>query len=202
MKFGTIGAGAVAVAFAREAVAADHQVVLSCRSGPESLVGKVAELGKGASAATVEKAASLEYVLLAIPWPNVEDALRGLPAWNGRVLIDATNPFSEYSPQLVLANLGDRGASEMVAAWAPGARVVKAFNSIITDRFNEGPVKNGGRRVIFVSGDDAEPKEFIKGLIKSFGFAPIDLGALVTGGRLQQAGGPIAGRDLVDFGYH
>jgi 8-hydroxy-5-deazaflavin:NADPH oxidoreductase len=202
MKFGTIGAGTVAVAFAREALAAGHQVVLSCRSGPESLVSKVAELGNGASTATVEKAASLDYVLLAVPWPNVEDALRGLPAWNGRVLIDATNPFSEYTPQLALANLGDRGASEMVAAWAPGARVVKAFNSIITDRFNEGPLKNGGRRVIFVSGDNTEPKEFIQGLIKSFGFAPIDLGALVTGGRLQQAGGPLAGRDLVDFGYH
>ena len=39
-------------------------------------------------------------------------------------------------------------------------------------------------------------------LIKSFGFEPIDLGGLVTGGRLQQAGGPLAGRDLVDFGYH
>jgi 8-hydroxy-5-deazaflavin:NADPH oxidoreductase len=201
MKFGTIGAGTVA-AFAREALAAGHQIVLSCRHGPEYLAGKVAELGNGASAATVEKAASLEYVLLAVPWPNVEDALRGLPVWNGRVLIDATNPFSEYSPQLVLADLGDRGASEMVAAWAPGARVVKAFNSIVTDRFNDGPAKNGGRRVIFVSGDDTEPKEFIKGLIKSFGFKPIDLGGLVTGGRLQQAGGPLAGRDLVDFGYH
>jgi 8-hydroxy-5-deazaflavin:NADPH oxidoreductase len=202
MKFGTIGAGTVALAFARQALAAGHQVILSCRHGPESLAGKVVELGDGASAATVEKAASLDYVLLAVPWPKVEDALRGLPTWNGRVLIDATNPFSEYSPKLVLADLGDRGASEVVAALAPSARVVKAFNSIITDRFNEGPSKNGGRRVIFVSGDDSEPKEFIKGLIKSFGFEPIDLGGLVTGGRLQQAGGPLAGHDLVDFGYH
>jgi predicted dinucleotide-binding enzyme len=56
--------------------------------------------------------------------------------------------------------------------------------------------------VIFVSGDDAVSKEFVKGLIESFGFHPIDLGGLVTGGRLQQAGGPLAGRDLVDFGYH
>ena len=202
MKFGTIGAGTVALAFARQALAAGHQVVLSCRHGPESLAGKVAELGDGASAATVEKAASLDYVLFVVPWPNVEDALRGLPTWNGRVLIDATNPFSVYSPKLVLADLGDRGASEVVAALAPSARVVKAFNSIITDRFNEGPSKNGGRRVIFVSGDDSEPKEFIKGLIESFGFEPIDLGGLVTGGRLQQAGGPLAGHDLVDFGYH
>jgi 8-hydroxy-5-deazaflavin:NADPH oxidoreductase len=138
-KFGTIGAGTVALAFARESLAAGHEVVLSCRHGPESVDGKVAELGNGASAAAVEKAASLDYVLLAVPWPNVGDALRGLPAWNGRVLIDATNPFSEYSPNLVLADLGDKGASEIVAELAPGARVVKAFNSIVAERFNEGP---------------------------------------------------------------
>ena len=202
MKFGTIGAGAVALAFAREALATGHEVVLSSRQGPESLASKVADLGRGASAATVEEAASLDYVLLAVPWPNVEDALRGLPAWNGRVLIDATNPFSEYSPQLVLADLGDRGASEVVAALAPGARVVKAFNSIVTDRLNEGPVKEGGRRVIFVSGDHPEPTEFVRSVIESFGFVPVYLGGLAIGGRLQQAGGPLAGRDLVDFGYH
>jgi hypothetical protein len=39
-----------------------------------------------------------------------------------------------------------------------------------------------------------------RALIESFGFVPIYLGGLATGGRLQQAGGPLAGRDLVDFG--
>ena len=202
MKFGTIGAGTVALAFAREALAAGHEVVLSSRRGPESLASKVAELGHGASAATVEEAASLDYVLLAVPWPNIEDALQGLPAWNGRVLIDATNPFVEYSPKLVLADLGGKGASEMVAGLAPGARVVKAFNSIVTARLDEGPIRNGGRRVIFVSGDHPEPTEFVKSIIESFGFVPVYLGDLATGGRLQQAGGPLAGRDLVDFGSH
>src|SRR6266446_2936981 len=173
MRFGTIGAGAVALGFAREALRAGHQVVLSNRHGPDSLANLVSELGKGASAATIAEAASLEYVLFAVPWPNVEDALQGLPPWNGRVLIDATNPFSQYSPDLVLADLGDRGASEVVAALAPGARIVKAFNSIVATRFNDGPVKNGGRRVIFVSGDHPEPIEFVKGLIESFGFTPI-----------------------------
>ena len=111
MKFGTIGAGTVALAFARAALTSGHEVVLSSRRSPEALASMVAELGHGASAATVEEAASLDYVLLAVPWPNVEDALRGLPAWNGRVLIDATNPFIEYSPKLVLADLGGKGAS-------------------------------------------------------------------------------------------
>ena len=202
MRFGTIGAGTVAFAFAREALEAGHEVVLSGRRGPESLAGKVVELGQGASTATVEEAASLDYVLLAVPWPNIEDALQGLPAWNGRVLIDATNPFIETSAKLVLANLGGKGASEVVSALAPGARVVKAFNSIVTARFNEGPIKNGGRRVIFVSGDHPEPTDFVKSVIESFGFVPVYLGSLATGGRLQQAGGPLAGRDLVDFGHH
>jgi len=196
MKIGTIGAGEVALAFAREALAQGHEVVLSSRRGPEALAAKVAELGKGASAAPVADAASLDYVLLAVPWINVEEALSGLPDWNGRVLIDATNPFSEYTPKLVLADLKGIGASEIVAGFAKGARIVKAFNPIVTVRFNDGPIKGNGRRVIFVSGDHEEPKAFVKDLIKKFGFVVVDLGGLVTGGRLQQAGGPLAGLDL------
>src|SRR5256712_8639126 len=200
MKFGTIGAGAVALAFGREALARGHEVVLSSRRGPDALVDKVAELGRGASAASVEEAASLDYVLLAVPWRNVESALKSLPAWNGRVLIDATNPFVETSPKLVLADLGGKGASEVVAGLAPGARIVKAFNSIVNARLNEGPTKNGGRRIIFVSGDHPEPTEFVKSVIEGFGFVAVYLGGLATGGPLQQAGGPPAGRGPVDFG--
>src|SRR5262249_56918587 len=98
MKFGTIGAGTVALAFGREALARGHEVVLSSRRGPDALVDKVAELGRGASAASVEAAASLEYVLLAVPWRNVESALKGLPVWHVRGPIHATNPFIETTP--------------------------------------------------------------------------------------------------------
>ena len=62
MKFGTIGAGAVALAFAREALARAHEVVLSGRRGGDALAHKVAELGHSASATSVEEAASLDYV--------------------------------------------------------------------------------------------------------------------------------------------
>jgi 8-hydroxy-5-deazaflavin:NADPH oxidoreductase len=135
MKIGTIGAGEVALAVAREALAQGHEIVYSSRSGPGALAGKVSELGKGASAESVEEAASLDYVLLAVPWKNVEAALRGLPAWNSRVLIYATNPFAETSPKLVLANLGDISASEIVARFATDAGIVKAFNSIPNGSF-------------------------------------------------------------------
>ena len=196
MRIGTIGAGEVALAVARKALAHGHEIVLSSRSGPGALAGKVTELGRGASAATVEEAASLDYVLFAVPWKEVEGALRGLPRWNGRVLIDVTNPFAETSPNLVLADLGGIGASEIVAGFARGARIVKAFNSIRMAHFNKGPIKDQGKRVIFVSGDDEASKRVVQELIGSFGFAAIDLGGLVTGGRIQQAGGPLAGLDL------
>src|SRR6202007_2042114 len=120
MRVRTLVAGAGALAVAREALARGHEIVLSSRSGPGALAGKVTELGRGASAATVEEAASLYSVVLAVPWTNVEAALRSLPEWNGRVLIDATNPFAETSPKLVLADLGGIGASEIVAGFWPG----------------------------------------------------------------------------------
>jgi len=51
-------------------------------------------------------------------------------------------------------------------------------------------------------GDDADAKADVVTLFQDAGFAAIDLGDLATGGRLQQAGGPLAGRDLVEFGHH
>src|SRR2546428_13616113 len=99
MRFGTIGAGAVALAFAREALARGHEVVLSSRHGPGAPADKVAELGRGASAASAEEAASLDYVLFAVPWRNVEAALKGRPAGNGRGPNDASKPSSETRPR-------------------------------------------------------------------------------------------------------
>lgn len=196
MKIGIIGAGEVALAIARLAAGQGHEILLSSRSGAEAISGKIAGLGSPVSAASINEAASQPLVVLAVPWKNVADALSGLPAWNGRVLIDATNPFLEVSPKLVLDDLGSDSASEIVARHAPDARIVKAFNSITMKNFNDGPTKDGFRRILFVSGDHDEPKKVVRGLIESFGFAVVDLGGLSDGGRIQQAGGPLAGRDL------
>jgi 8-hydroxy-5-deazaflavin:NADPH oxidoreductase len=195
MKIGFIGAGAVAQSIAAFAIKAGHEVVLSSRRGPEASNDIVARLGPQASAATVREVARLDVVVLAVPWPQVESALNDLPNWNRRILVDATNPFEQYEPTLVLADLGGKGASEIVAAHAPGARVVKAFNAIRMEHFDRGGEARGGRRVIFVSGDDVDAKGTIGGLVRELGFYPVDLGGLVVGGRMQQAGGPLAGMD-------
>jgi predicted dinucleotide-binding enzyme len=193
MKIGILGAGRVARVFARYALVEGHGVVLSNSRGPESLADMVAMLGTGAAAGTVAEAAAAEVVLLAVPWTKVETVLAGCPAWDGRILIDATNPFAATEPELVLADLGGRGASEIVASLAPGARLVKALNSIFMSDFELGPRIGGFRRVLFVSGDDADARMQVSALLTRFGFATVDLGGLATGGRMQQAGAPLAG---------
>jgi 8-hydroxy-5-deazaflavin:NADPH oxidoreductase len=84
-----------------------------------------------------------------------------------------------------------------VADHAPGARVVKAFNSITMANFEKGPLHGEARRALFVSGDDRSAKRAVQDLIVELDYFPIDLGNLDEGGRMQEPGGPLAGRDLL-----
>jgi len=197
MKIGIIGAGEVAVVLARYALDAGHEVVLSNSGNAEKLARIVAGLGAGASAASAQEAAQAAVVLLAVPWTQTREVLAALPDWSGRILIDATNPFLQIVPEWIFDDLGEESSSELVARLAPGARVVKAFNSELMQRLAQGPTVGSARRVLLVSGDHAEANRTVVQLIGEFGFASIELGGLKTAGRLQQANGPLAGHDLM-----
>jgi 8-hydroxy-5-deazaflavin:NADPH oxidoreductase len=199
MKIGTIGAGQVSLTIARALLSQGYEVALSSRRGADQIADRIAALAPGAKAASVAAAASAEIVLLAVPWDQVEYALKDLPPWNGRILVDTTNPFIASSGKYIVADLGDRSSSTIVAEHAPGARVVKAFNSILMKNFAKGPTQDGGRRVLFVSGDDTAAKDEVARLIEALGYAVIDLGGLEEGGRMQQGDGPLAGKDLLMF---
>jgi predicted dinucleotide-binding enzyme len=130
MKIGTLGAGTVAQAIARHAVRHGHQVVLSNSRGPASLAGPAETLGPLARAGTPEQAAAAELVVLAVGWPQVPDAVADLPPFEGRIVVDATNQFASPPPNPKIADLGELTGSEYVASLLPGARVVKAFNTL------------------------------------------------------------------------
>ena len=200
MEIGTIGAGAFAQAFAKRALMAGHRVKLSNHSGPDSLREIVHQLGPGAMAASKEEASACEMVLLAVPWDNVPETLTNLPKWNNQILIDGTNPFHGRAGDFTLADVGNLSTSQIVAALAPGARVVKALNTIIVPNLEADPVVNGTRRALFISADDAGAKKEVETLLTGFGYSVIDLGNLRDGGLIQQAGGPLAGRDLFEKG--
>lgn len=192
MRIGIIGAGDVAQAFARKAIDAGHHVVFSNSRGKESLAPVIAKFGAAAAAAAPAEAVENPIVLLAVPWVKAEASLHALPAWHGQILIDPTNGFGQDG----LVDFGAGSSSETVAALAPGARVVKAMNAIFMTNFAKDPASGGFRRALFISGDDRGAKAEIADLFESFGFAPVDLGTLQKGGRIQAVGTTLAGHDL------
>ena len=191
MKIGIIGAGTVAQTIAKHVLPLGHEVMFSNTRGPDSLAPLVKELGPGASAGTPQQAAERDIVVLAVMWWHVQAALFSIPEWKGRILVDATNRVAGISP-LTLGDISGRTSSEIVADLAPGAKVVKAFNSVpmawIQDFSPSRP-----RTVLFISGDALEAKKPVSDLIEQAGHCCIDLGDLAVGGRLQQLGGPLAG---------
>jgi predicted dinucleotide-binding enzyme len=191
---GILGSGHAGQAFARVARRAGHTVLIANSRGPESLEPVVTALGAGVSAGTVADAAACSMVALAVPWTSVPAAVEG-HAWADRIVVDVTNAL--LFPELQPAPLDGRTSSEIVAELVPGARLVKAGNTLSAELLGADPHDAGGRRVMFVSGDDASAKAAVAELFNAADFFAIDLGDLVTGGRMQQFGGPLAGQNLV-----
>ena len=199
MKIGIIGAGGIGQAFAGQLVKAGYEVVVSNSRGPESLAGLVDALGPRAKAGTRQLAAQADVVVLSVNWVHVPKALADLPAWGGRILIDATNPVLE--PGFRLAELHGSTSSEVVASLAPGARLVKVGNTLVRAVLAADPKEAGGHRVLFMSGDDPAAKAQVTGILEKVGFATIDLGALAIGAKLQQfPGGPLPTLNLIKLG--
>jgi len=171
MKIGIIGSGNIGTAVGKKAVEAGYEVIISNSRGPETLVEKITEIGLKSTAGTVLEASKQEVVVLAVPWPKISEAVKGLPNWKNRIVIDATN----QSPELIIAE-ETLTSSEVLSKALPGARVIKAFSSLYA-QFIDGEV-NGGKRVLFYAGDDLEAKSIVKGLFDQMGFYPVDLGSL------------------------
>lgn len=195
---GIIGAGAIGQAFASQLVKAGINVILSNSRGPDSLASVVESLGSKARAGTVQQAAEADIVFVSTNWARTEAALKHL-TWNNRILIDATNPV--LLPGYKLAELNGQNSSQVLSRWAPGARVVKAFNTLLAGVLAQDPAQADGRRVVFLSSDHADAKAEITQLIHQLGFASIDLGGLDVGGYLQQfPGGPLPAVNLIKLG--
>lgn len=191
MKFGFFGAGVVAQTIARHLLPFGHEVVLSNSCGPATLDDVVERLGQGAVAGTPQQAAAQDFVVLSVDWPRVSDALASVPDWGGRILIDATNRLDRNNPR-DLGDLSGPTSSEVVAAQAVGATVIKAFNSIpmkwIDDVSPDKP-----RTVLFVSGDDVGGKKMLSEVLEQIGFAAVDLGSLAIGADYSRSAVPWRG---------
>jgi predicted dinucleotide-binding enzyme len=181
MKIGIIGAGNIGGALTKLFTAAGHDVMVSNSRGPESLQALVSEAGERAHAGTVEEAARFGTVIvLATPW-RAPEALPAAELVAGKIVVDAMNP---YNPDGGLFDLGDSSSSEETSKRLPGARLVKAFNTIWVKHLAENGrtgVPAGERHAIPVASDDVEGKQVVARLIEEIGFGPVDNGSLRDG---------------------
>jgi len=199
MTIGIIGSGAIGTAFARTLARAGIAATISNSRGPDSLKELVRELGPSIKAGTREDAARADIVFVAVNWTKLPAALASLPDWNGRIVIDGNNPIE--APLFKPVDLKGRVSSEVFADLVPGARVVKAFNHLRAEILAADPSADGGRRVLFYSGNDGAAKAEVAAIIERIGFVGIDLGSLAVGGKLAQfPGGPLPNQNLVKIG--
>jgi predicted dinucleotide-binding enzyme len=195
---GIIGAGNIGAAFASALARHGIAATIANSRGPETLAELVRGLGPTITAGTREDAAAQDIVLVAVNWSKLPAALEGLDL-SGRIVIDANNSIE--APLFKPVDLGGRMSSEVFGELVPGARVVKAFNHLLAALVAGDPAAEGGKRVLFYSGDDDAAKAEVGTLIDKLGFAGIDLGSLAIGGRLTQfPGGPLPALNLVKFG--
>lgn len=197
MNVGIIGTGGIGGALARHFSRTGVKLLISNSRGPESLIELAGELGGTTRAVSARDAAQADVVFVAVPWANVPAALAGLAPWGGRIVVDATNPI--LGPDMKIADLGGRTSSEIIRDLVPGARLVKAANTLLAATLGSDASAGGGKRVLVFSGDDASAKNDVARLFQAIGFAMYDLGTLVEGGRLQQfPGGVFAAKNLIE----
>lgn len=177
MNIAIIGAGNVGGTLGKAWAKTGHAVVYGVRDPSAAKVLElVAATGPSARALPVADAvAGCEVVLIATPWPAAEAAVRSAGDLTGKVLIDATNPLKADLSGLEVG-LTTSGA-ELVAGWAAGARVVKAFNTTGANVMAD-PVVRGTPTVMFVCGEDAAAKATVLRLVADVGFAGVDAGGL------------------------
>ncbi len=200
MNIGIIGSGGLGSNVARALANKGQSATISNRRGPDSLAALVADLGPSIKAGTVAEAAAADMVLIAVRWSDLGEAIGSLPAWNGRIVIDGTNPVEFLDPNspdaqdptnplaaygIKAIDLGGRSSSDVFSEFVPGARVVKALNHLDVNVLAQ-PEVSGGQRAMFYAGDDAAAKAAVRQMLDAMGYFPVDLGALDTGGRLSE----------------
>ena len=183
MKIAIIGTGRVAAALGRQWAARGHIITFASREPRgEKAAALVEAAGANASAATVAQAVSRSsIVVLATPFSAVAAVLDETGDLAGKVVVDCTNPIA---PGLRPLFDSDTSGAEQIARLAPGARVVKAFNSTGAENMAD-PVYDGRPATMLICGDDELAKGAAAQLAEELGFDVVDAGGLTAARHLE-----------------
>ena len=171
MKIGIIGSGKVGGTIGLALAKRGHAVVFSSRD-PRNPRAEL-QVPNAQVMSVQETVHNAEVLVVALPWNILPEVLGGLKGLEGKIIVDATNRFGNF----------DKSAGEELAALVPGAKVVKAFNTIGFEQmdapqFAEAPT-------MLIAGNDAEAKGVVAGFAKELGFETLDAGPLSSSTALE-----------------
>lgn len=188
MKIGILGTGDVGKALGTGFIALGHEVKMGSRkAGNPKATEWVGKAGKKASEGSFKDAAKFGEIVVLCTLGNVsEEIVKGVASdLKGKIVWDATNPldFSTGAPRLSI--VGHDSLGEHVQKAAPGAQVVKVFNTVGNALMFK-PNLAGGPPTMFIAGNDDAAKKKTEALLKDFGWETADIGG-IEGSRYLEA---------------
>ena len=177
MNIGIIGSGNMGCGLGDLWLNKGHRVMYSYSRDRQKL-DVLAKSHQYASSGTPSEAVkSSDVILFSVKWDKVEDAIKAAGPMDGKIVIDCTNPLKADLSGLVIGYT--TSAAEEIARMVPGARVVKAFNTMFAEVYHSDSRRSGSRMLsMLYCGDDAEAKTAVSRLIGDVGLLPVDAGDL------------------------
>jgi predicted dinucleotide-binding enzyme len=159
MTYAIIGSGAIGTALITHFSSKSIPVKVANSRGAASLDAIATKSGGTVVPTEIDDALKQDIVILALPFTAVPELAKVREDWTGTIVVDATNAikFPEFRP----ADLGGRLSSEIVAETLPGAKVVKAFNTLPAAVLAADPSEASGRRVVVLSGNDEDANRHV-----------------------------------------
>jgi hypothetical protein len=183
MKIAIIGAGNVGKALGSSFRRAGHEVTYATRDRDDSAAA-ASSTGGSAANGLAQAARAADMVVIAVPYVSAarEVAAAIAPEVKGKIVIDVTNPLkADYSG---LATEGGPSAAENFAAWLPGARVVKAFNTLFASVQADSTTLGVKIDALYATDDDAACI-VVSDLLSAMGFRPVYVGPLARARELE-----------------
>jgi predicted dinucleotide-binding enzyme len=187
MKIGVFGTGDVGKAIASRLVELGNEVRMGARqAGNEKAVAWAKQAGVKASEGSFADAAAFGDVVFNCTKGEATPAVleaAGAQNLKGKVLVDISNPLdfsAGFPPSLSVSNTDSLG--EQVQRALPETKVVKALNTM-WNGLMVNPRMLPDTHQTFLSGNDADAKNVVKGILESFGWRAdeiLDLGDITT----------------------
>ncbi|MBO0798699.1 MAG: NAD(P)-binding domain-containing protein [Blastocatellia bacterium] len=181
MKVGVLGSGDVAKTLGAGFLKHGHEIMMGTRE-PAKLADWLKQNPKGRAGSFGDAAKFAETVVLAVNGKAAIDALRAAGAANleGKTVIDVTNPIADAPPVngvFQFFTSYNESLMERLQRDFPGARFVKAFNSVGAVKMVN-PQFKGGKPTMFICGNDDAAKQTVTAILDQFGWETADMGKI------------------------